>query len=197
MHNAHAAEVFDVPTHDFPPGYQDRAAALIQGSHAAAADPLPGPLLEAFLPEPLVAAGFELRDCVASDWAILKRLDSPILRELQSLALDPALPKPEIVYEEEDIWELLYLWTQPVREVRALLAKGRPAFREAVLEQTADRFSFEIVKDRNAILGALAKNLFRALSTRLTHQPSGDDGPNFHKAQPPTASAGGSVTSGR
>lgn len=182
------------PTYEFPPGYLDRATQVIQGSHAAAADPLPGPLLEAFLPEPLRAAGFNLRDVVASDWAILRKLDSPILKELQGLALNPDLPKPEVHYDEEDIWELLFLWTRPVREVRALLAKGRPQFREAVLQLTADTFPASIANERQTILEVLAKNLFRSLSTRLGHAPAGDDGPGFPKAPPQTASAGGSVT---
>lgn len=185
----------DAPNgHDFPPGYLDRAATLIQGSHATAADPLPGPLLEAFLPEPLVAAGYTLREVVAADWAILKKLDSPILKELQGLAMNPDLPRPEIAYTEEDIWELLFLWTRPPREVRACLARGRPEFREHVLRETADALPASIVQERGAILTALASNLVRALATRVTHQPAGEDGPNFRKAPPGTASAGGSIT---
>lgn len=178
-------------TYEFPPGYLERATATIQGAHAAASDPLPGPLLEAFLPEPLRAAGLELRAVVASDWPILKKLDSPILKELQGLALNPELPKPEVVYEEEDVWELLYLWTHPVREVRALLAKGRQQFREEVLQRTADTFPAGVVNDRGAILTALATNLFRSISTRIGHKPAGEDGPDFRSAPPKTASVGG------
>lgn len=184
---------------DFPPGYVDRAAAMVQGGHEAASDPLPGPLLDAFLPEVLRAAGFELRPVVASDWAILKRLKSPLLAELKRASLQkdhPELVDQKTTFEEEDVWELLYLWSHHPRDSRALLARGREAYREAAM-QVADRLPATIARDAEGIISALFGNLLRSLSTQVGHAPAGDDGPGFPSAPPQTASAGGLTTSGR
>lgn len=217
MHNATAQRIFTPPDPlpdttepapdnsgfvtpaDFPPGYVDRAAAMVQGSHEAAADPLPGPLLDAFLPEVLRAAGFELRPVVASDWAILKRLNSPLLTELKRASLQkdhPELADQKTTFEEEDVWELLYLWTHHPRDSRALLAQGRQVYREAAMSK-ADRLPASVARQGQDIVGALFGNLLRSLSTQVGHAPAGDDGPGFHSAPPQTASAGGSTTSGR
>lgn len=179
----------------FPPGYVERASGLVQAGHAAAADPLPGPLLDAFLPPELTAAGIKLRPLVASDWAILKKIDSPILKELQATALDPNLPKPEIKYEEEDIWELLFIFSTPPERLRREMTMGRENFRNVAMQLTADKLPFEVVMQRRQILEALAQNIVRPFATRLAHQPAGRDAPESFRAAPPaTASAGGSIT---
>lgn len=184
---------------DFPPGYVERAAAAVKGGHEAASDPLPGPLLAAFLPESLRAAGFELRPVVASDWAVLKRIQSPLLTELKRASLlkeHPELATEKTTFSEEEMWELLYLWTHSPRESRALLAKGPEAYREAAM-QVADKLSPRVINEAQAIVDALFGNLLRSLSTQVGHAPAGDDGPGFPLAPPQTASAGGSTMSGR
>lgn len=185
---------------DFPPGYVEKAERLVRGGHEAASDPLPGPLLNAFLPEPLVAAGLELRPVVASDWAILKRLDSPILKELARASVaakNPELAGPTTTFEEEDIWELLFLWTNPPPVVRAALAKGRPQFREHVLATLADKLPGGVIGQGQQLIDALFGNLLRSLSTQIGHEPRAESNADFRLAPPATASAGGSVTSGR
>lgn len=184
---------------DFPPGYVERAANLVRGGHEAAADPLPGPLLDAFLPEVLRAAGFELRPVVASDWAALKRIQSPLLTELRRASLlkeHPELATEKTTFTEEEVWELLFLWTHPPRESRALLANGPQAYREAAM-QVADKLPPNVIAEAQAIVDALFGNLLRSLSTQVGHAPAGDDGPGFPSAPPQTASAGGSTTSRR
>ena len=181
-------------TYEFPPGYLDKAEKLVAGAHAASADPLPGPLLDAFLPELLTAAGIELRPVVAADFAILKRLNSPLLQELKNASLPKDLPKPEVRYDEEDVWELVYLWSHRPPDARALLAKGRQAYREAALAATADKLPFIVVQQGQDIMRALVANVLRAFATKVNHQPAGDSGGNFPSGQQATGLAGGSTT---
>lgn len=179
------------PTPEQLAAYQRRADAI----ESANADPLPGPLLDAFLPEPLLAAGFALRQPVASDLAILKRINSPILQELEQLAkpVEERIPCP---FSEEAAWELFYLWTRPVTEARAALASGPQAFRETALRVTSDRLPLTIVTQGAAMMAALAQNFIRSFATAIEYQskPSGD-GTVFTAPPPgaPTASAGGSI----
>jgi hypothetical protein len=184
----------DQPAPEFPPGYQERFEATVAASDAAAAVPLPGPLLDAFLPATLTAAGFKLRPVVAADWAILQRIESPLLAELTELR-KPTEERSPVAYTDEQIWELLWLWTVPVREARACLAKGLPTWRERVMEETADSLPPSIIADRAGILTALAGNLLRSLSTSVTYQsPRGPEAPQVFTtppAGPRTGSAGG------
>jgi len=186
-----------LPDSDFPPGYLDRALTLIQGGAAAAADPLPGPLLDAFLPEPFRVIGLELRPLVPTDIALLKRIKSPLIDLLTASALNPDLPKPEVTFEEEDMWEIIFAWSRPLPVVRAALAKGRPEFREIALANTGDKLPMDVMLDSAGIVAALAKHFSSAFATRVGHAPAETGDPNFQRppAPPRTGSAGGSVMS--
>lgn len=178
----------------FPPGYQERFAATVEATGSANIAPLPGPLLEAWLPSTLVAAGFRLRPVVAADWPILQRINSPLLMEMAQLQRPEADREP-VRYDDEEIWELLFLWTVSPREARAAIAPGLHSWRETVMAATADQLPAGIIAEKKAILDAIAANLMRALSTSVSHgAPTGPDGPvNFTKppADPTTGSAGG------
>lgn len=186
---------------EFPKGYVERATQLIQGNAAAAADPLPGPLLDAYLPEPFQAAGLELRPVVPSDIAMLKRLKSPLIELMKQSAAAHALPdsgaapEPKVEFGDEEVWELVYLWTHAPRENRALLAKGAPAFREAAMAM-ADGLPMAVATQGREIMNAIVGNYLRAFSTRLAHAPAASGEGNFPKppAHGATASAGGSIT---
>lgn len=184
---------------EFPPGYVEKAESLVRGGHEAASDPLPGPLLDAFLPEPLIAAGFVLRPVVASDWAVLKRIESPLLKELARVSVaakNPELAGETTIFVTEDIWELLFLWTHAPPLVRATLAKGRPHYRETAMAQ-ADALPLTFVGKEKEIIDALFGNLMRSLATQVGHAPRAETNGDFRLAPPATASAGGSGMSGR
>jgi len=178
----------------FPPGYLDKAQQFAAGSARASIDPLPGPLVDAFLPEPLRAAGLELRPLVMTDIALLKRLDHPILRELAELQKPEGDRKP-VPFGEEDMLELLYCWTRPVREARAALAGGRQAFREIALSATGDLMPAGALADTAQILEALGANFRNAFATALRYQAKSPEGGAVFTKPPasgqPMASAGG------
>ena len=194
MHPDNSLAPAPAPPSQFPPGYQERFAATIEATGPANIAPLPGPLLEAWLPSTLIAAGFKLRPVVAADWPILQRINSPLLTEMAKLQ-KPEADREPVRYEDEEIWDLVYLWTVTPREARAALAPGLHSWRETVMSTTADVLPAGIVAEKKAILAAIAANLMRALSTSVSHgAPTGPDGPvNFTKppAEPMTGSAGG------
>ena len=173
---------------------------------AAAANPLPGPLARAFDPEPLTAAGFTARPVVAADFALLRRLDSPLFRRTLELAeyqrqialgkLSADAPAPETTFSEEELAEMVYQFTRPVREGRAQLAAGRDAFREAAMQAVSDRVSpLELPK----LVAMVVDNFTAAFGTALGHtapQSEGGETVNFSPAPAqPTGSAGGSIMS--
>lgn len=182
------------PTEEFPPGYLDKAAAWQAAAPGAAADPLPGPLVDAFLPESVVVAGLTLRPLHLTDVAILKRLEHPILKEIAE-ALKPAEERRPIPYQIEDALELLFAWSRPLPEVRAILAEGRQAFRERAMVETGDKLPLAAVSDYAVIMEALAAHFCKQYATALSYRPkSAGDGPGFPSPPAsghPTASAGG------
>lgn len=203
-----------------PPATQPEATALaaalaaeVQAVRIGAADlraahanPLPGPLAAAFDPDPVSVAGFQIRPVVASDFAILRRLDSPLHRRTLELAehqrqiaagtLPPEAAPPETQFTEEELAEMVYQFTQPVRQVRAELARGRDAFRETALVAISDRLG---VLDLPALVAAVVANFTAAFGPALGHAaPSaeGEETVNFSRPPAPaTAWAGGSISS--
>lgn len=191
MHETSSAPAAPAP--EFPPGYQERYDRLAQAAPLAKVSPLPGPLTEAWLPATLQAAGFVLRPVVASDWAVLSKIRSPLITELAALGKPDQLA--DVSYSDDQIWELLFIWTRPPREVRAAIALGPQGWREAVFESTADRLPASVVADKAKILSAVAENLARALATSVSYAPpDGPGGEKVFSTQPQTASAGGCTT---
>jgi hypothetical protein len=183
------------------------ARVAVAAARQAAATPLPGPLAVAFgADDALNVAGLTLRPVVASDFAILQRLDSPMLRQAQAAAeharqvavgeLPESAPVPGTPYEQEELAELLYQFTRPLREVRAALAQGRPAFREAAMEATFDRLPPTAI---GPVMERLVENFTRCFATAVAHQaptPSGETRVDFCRPpQPATGLGGGLATS--
>ncbi len=189
-----------------------RQAAITEANDT----PLPGPLEEAFLPQPtlsvtlsntLSTAGLTLRRMVPSDEPILLALKSPLILRLKKGApevSDKVSDKVPLDLSEEaeaarwhDLWELLYLWTRPVAESRAVLAYGRQYFREQALAATADILPDTVLTEAPAIMQALALNYIRAFATVINYQAPAKEGEVFTvpPTAPATASAGGSPSS--
>ena len=168
----------------------DRHLRRQEGIARAQADPLPGPLLDAFAPELPTFCGIPLREVVPTDLGLLKRLDSPLHREMLQLA-KPIEERAGIEYTDEELWELLYLFTRPARDARAALARGRPEFREAALSH-ADKLPAGAFAKRNELLAAISQIWLRAFSTLVEHAPPPGEGDSFRSPPAPTtASAGG------
>jgi hypothetical protein len=183
-----------------------RSAARARAIAQANADPLPGPLLDAFahVPETIFGPGgtpLTIRPLVAYDFVILRKLDSPLLAQLAKAA-DPSTlnPQPSTTFPDESAYEMILQFTRPIRDSVALIAKGRAAFRQTALEQ----IGFLLGPVEVALLiKAIEREFLRSFSTVVKYSPgqsSGDSGgtvftPPPAAPAPTTASAGGSNTS--
>lgn len=152
----------------------------------AHATPLPGPLADAFAGRPPRVGPHQLRDVMLDDFCLLQELGSP-LAELMSA---PRPNVPDLTLAQ--LRELVFLWTRPLEEAEALLAQGPAAWQKAVA-----RFRLGVrLADLPRIVEAVAANIARAFSTKITYGKektgnfSSPAGPN------PTGSAGGSPSSG-
>lgn len=166
--------------------------ARMAARQAAAADPLPGPLMEAFSPDPISFHGSELRPMVAYDLTILKKLNSPLFRHLLEME-KPEEERVKVEFEDDDVWELVFLFTRPVAEANILLRKGRDVFYKSAMEA----FGYKAELGSLPIAEIAVTNHFaRALATAVGYRPSaspGQDGKVFMMppACPATGSAGG------
>ena len=135
----------------------------------AAAEPLPGSLAEAFLGDAIeVIEGVKVRRVVASDWIILRWLNSPIVRQM--LEMQKPMEKREPVdYSAEEAYEICYQFTHNPKEVRAMKEQGRKAFTEAAIEEFGDRFSTMEIAE--LVVDAVSKQLQRSWATALSVAP--------------------------
>ena len=187
------------------PGFRKEARAAAkraQGMSEAAAEPLPGPLREAFAPEPVQAGGLRVRPLVHYDFVILRRLDSPLLKQLAAAA-DKARGRKksanaETPWTDEDGYEMIYQFTRPAEEVAAFFARygvqARARFREVALREIGFKLGPVEVA---ALIPAVVSAFMNAFSTRVKFEPKDPGGDGGFQSPPPgaTASAGGSITS--
>lgn len=103
----------------------------------ANADPLPGPLANAFGGELVHVGPFAIRPLVAYDMALLKKLDSPLYHQMLEAA-KPAEEQRQMDWTDEDGYEMVYQFSRTPSECRAALAKGREHFREMACQSVAD-----------------------------------------------------------
>lgn len=180
--------------HELDPGLVERMAKRETARAEANVIPLPGPLLDAFLPPLVFAAGQRLRPMTASDVAILQRINSPLIRMMVEAGKPPEEQTP-VVTTDEELWELLFLWTRPAREARAAIAPGPQAFREAALS-FADTLPFGIIVHRQAIFHTLEQHFASAMATALSYRAANPEGTVFTPppAGPGMGSVGGSTT---
>lgn len=170
----------------------DRHLKRQEGIMRAQMDAVPGPLADAFAGDVPKFCGLTLREVVPTDLGLLKRLDSPLHREMLQLA-KPVEERVSPEFADEDVWELLYLFTRPARAARATLAMGRPQFREAALA-FADALPPEAIGRRAELMAIVSQLWLRAFSTLVEHAPPPSADGSFPPPPPTTASAGGSVS---
>ena len=170
------------------------AQQLMLAREAASAHPLPGPLLDAFLSTQISAAGLTLQPIVASQITLLKRIESPILLRMAELA-KPVEERMAVTFTDEDIYELLFIFSRPIGELRALFSRiGREAFREAALEAVGDKLPPLAAQS----LEAKVWDHFAAAFDTAVGYRAPDDGSGTVFTPPPavpvTGSAGGSTS---
>lgn len=183
------------PVELYPGHAQDVAARDQRNQRRAAANavPLPGPLLDAFAHVPQTISGRTVRPVMHYDFVILQKLDSPLLKHLKGGT------KKATAYTDEQGYEMVYQFTQPIREIVAAIARdGREfagRFKAAALETIG--LSLGPV-EVGLLVQAVEREFLRAFSTRLGYEAKpGEPGQVFTTPPPAptTASAGGSTTS--
>jgi hypothetical protein len=173
------------PGHAADHARQERRAAAIA---AANREILPGPLLDAFASVPEEIAGLRVRPLVHYDFVLLRKLESPLLRQADSQSKTP--------FGDEEGYEMVLQFTRSVKEAAALVARGREHFRQQALEQIGMRLGPVEV---GLLVKAVEREFLRAFSTVIQYSPTSDGntgGTVFTPppADPTTASAGGSTT---
>jgi hypothetical protein len=160
----------------------------------ACANPAPGPVAEAFLPEPITVAGMTFRPFVLADLLILERLDSPLFRLIVEAAKAEG-DRTDPPYSGTDAIEAAWLFSHTPSEARALLARGREVFRDQAQAELADTMPPWIIAE---IKDKTTRVLLRAIQTAIAHQaPKAKDGEGFTApvSAPTTALAGSSMSS--
>jgi hypothetical protein len=168
------------------------AAALRLADEARAAEALsttaPGPLAEIFDGAPIevrlkgtngAAEVVVLREMVHSDWQVLRRIESPFLKQITEAA-KPEGERAVVHYEDDEVYEAVFVFTKRPSELRELLAKGRPAFREAAAGAIGDRLP--AVTTPNDLVMPVVRVLARAVSTRVDVEAVESDGENPRRA---------------
>ncbi|MDE2097606.1 MAG: hypothetical protein KGL39_10195 [Patescibacteria group bacterium] len=132
----------------------------------AAADPLPGPLSDAFLKDAVdVGKGIFVRRVVASDWHILKALNSPILRQLLELQKDETL-REETEYSDLEQAEMVYQFTHSPKQCRELLKMGREIFSSTSQDYCDTSVDFSQMP---MIIAAITKQLSDCISASVSY----------------------------
>lgn len=149
-----------------------------EASKRASADPLPGPLANAYGSLPITIAGpdrdgveisFTIRPLVAYDWALLKKLNSPVFRlmlEVQQVGIEKAELKDAQDFED---WELIYLLSRPCEEADAVFCSGRDKFAQEAKSKVAFRLHTGMVAK---LVQACLHQIFTHFSTMNKYAPS-------------------------
>ena len=178
------------PDNNLPeaPSYDLRLhQARVEARTAANIDPLPGPLLNAFVPERVVVAGLTIHRIRFGHVALLRRIDSPLIANHGGQAAP---------MNEEQLMEAICLLTRTPSEGFALLARGRREFNEIAFGLVGDAL---LLCDVQAVSEAPVAQITAGSAPALAHRAAateGGDG-NFRtpQAEPTTASAGESTSS--
>jgi hypothetical protein len=118
---------------------QAEAVASLEALNRAAADPLPGPALGAFLPRREIVGPFEVRRLVPSDLSILQALDHPIIAEARENA-QPNKKGLPVNWTYDDAWVLIWMFTNEPKKGREIYRQGGKAgYIENAIAEVADR----------------------------------------------------------
>ncbi len=141
----------------------DRAA-----EKRANADPLPGPLADAFTNGPIKVGKWQVRQIVAYDWTIMKAINSPLFQQMLE-ADKPEGEQKETEFTEVQTYEICWQFTRSIEEVDAVFTKAGHvgvtiAAKKAIAYQVT---SPEEIAD---ILEAVTKQVMNAFATALKYK---------------------------
>lgn len=181
-----------------------------EASKRASADPLPGPLANAFASLPISVTvstingeqkEYKVRPLVAYDWAMFKQLNSPVFRMMQEI-MQVGVEKAEMINAEpHEDWELCYLLTRPCAESDRVFMKGRAGFTQSAKEEFGFQLdTAQIVELMKACLEQVRAHMSTmtkyAVQAEAQDAPAGSPESFFANSsqQNQTGSAGGSDT---
>lgn len=160
---------------------------------AAAAEPFPGPLKDAFAAGPIRLGDYTVREFVPMDAAILRRIDSPFYRQILEI-LKPKEQRQPTPVADADEWAVIYLFTRSCAEAESKLNEGAAAFAQAARAAFAHnpRVNLGLYQE---LAEACAGRIVAAFHTALAYKSARADGDGTVFTRPParrrTGSAGG------
>lgn len=131
-------------------------------SRRAMADPLPGPLTEAFLSEDIMVDEIRVRPVMAGDFVLFKQLNSPIYRNILEADKPESERKEMILEDDSEAFQMIYQFTRPAFEVRNALKLGMESFKETAMREVADKYHPEKVA---RLVSAVAEQVRRSFGT--------------------------------
>lgn len=174
-----------------------------EASKRASADPLPGPLANAFGPLSLKVCGMEVRPLVAYDWAIMKAMNAPIYRQMLEWMQNQEHPEKadKVEFTDQEGWELIFLLTRSCEAADEVFEKGKQAFSRAARRE----IGMKLHTGQVALLAEACLQQVRAhmetmvkYAAEAEEQKQGEGAPLPFLASagtsPATVSAGGSTT---
>jgi len=163
--------------------------------YEANADPLPGPLSLAFPAAPIRVGTLAIRPFVHADWATLRKLDSPLLKQIAEMRKPKELRDPTPCSDQEE-WEmvLVFLLDPQRAESEAQDRAGFARFAREKIGHGLNPFVFELLK------GAVIQQFTNCCETAVQFLAASAAAPTDELfTQPPTAmktaSVGGLPTS--
>lgn len=132
--------------------------------HANAA-PLPAPLAASPLPEPIRVGELTIRPFVPYDVVILRKLNSPLYRQMVELS-KPDEQRTVTDFDDDEEFEIIYQFITPIEEVRAELARGREHFRERARAAVAYNPGINVL-DYAALIAGVSQNLIRGVASSI------------------------------
>lgn len=145
----------------------NKAIAKQNAASEVGALPLPGPLRDTFPEQSTQVSEFTVRPMVASDWAVLQKIDSAIIAQAMQGA-KPEAERKEIPITFEDMICACYIFTREPRIAWNDLAKGGKA---KLVENAVNEIGAKVdVTMLSAMFAAAQGNTQRTFSTAVSYE---------------------------
>lgn len=128
----------------------------------ALADPMPGPLGEAFTSKTIEVGGKQVYKVVPRYFLALKAIKSPLIEMMQDIV---SSGKVDTELKDEEAWEICWIFTHSPAEVREKLSKGVAALKEASQVEIGDAEDYPV----NLVIIAVMEQLKRHLATAVKY----------------------------
>jgi hypothetical protein len=172
------------PYHGFAEDLANRNKRSAEAAEAAAAV-LPGPLKKAFGEwAKVLPGGFTLQPVTAGLLTVLVRIQSPLLEVVKAYSLGKSQEEAEAALKKlnpdpEAMVETVFCFVTPAPRLRAMVAKGRQAFREVAMTEVGDKLH---PAEMAALELAVARHYAESFLTAIQYEaamPEGGGGTVF------------------